>query len=165
MRTFSAGILTSSLLRLGALSVGTLRQSHNKTSTFAGPALYFDAAEMVFDDLFAKGSPRPVPFPLVVKNGRKIFFSVSGEIPRPLSVMATRPTARPAPDSTLCAFFLARLNGVQQQVQQHLLNLPAIVFHGRKRFVLPEFQSISTRSGLFPRKHEGVLNCGTRSTR
>src|ERR1035438_3975339 len=37
----------------------------------------------------ARERPRPVPFPLVVKKGRKILGRCRGEIPRPLSLTTT----------------------------------------------------------------------------
>ena len=67
----------------------------------------------------AKESPSPVPFPLVVKNGRKIFGSTSGGIPLPVSVTVsgnrsthprkTQPRTLP-PLSHACTAFSIRFN-------------------------------------------------------
>ena len=76
----------------------------------------------------ARESPSPVPLPLVVKNGRKICCNCCSGIPFPVSLTVTR---RAIPLRTNHNPNRSRaingLNRIEQKIQNHLVNLIAVV--------------------------------------
>ena len=73
-----------------------------------------------------------MPWPLVVKKGRKMLAKFSGEIPLPSSATVMSALIVVAPQRNMDrARFLHCLNRIEQQIQEHLVDLIGIVIDRR----------------------------------